>query len=181
MNKLKWFTISQGIVLFGMGLVFPFYIIFIKEVGASFTEFSIAYSLFALSSAISHKFSGHYSDKFGRKFFLLLSSWSIAIILLLFPIVTNIIQVYCLQIVLGIFGAMQKTNEKSIIADFTSKETRGKQIGDYHSIISIFSAVSIVLGGFLIDLFTLEIIFYIGSLILFISGFFILNINERDI
>lgn len=179
MDKLKWLTISQSIVLFGTGIVFPFYVIFIKEIGANFTEFGIAYALFALSSALVHKIIGSYSDKFGRKIFLLLNAWGVAILFLLFPIVTSIIQVYILQIILGVFGAMQKTSEKSIVADFTDAGMRGKQIGNYHGWIALFSALAVVAGGYLIDLFTLEIIFYIGSIVLFLSGLAILKIKEK--
>lgn len=180
MKHLKWLMISQSIALFGSGIIFPFYIIFIKEIGANFTEFGIAYALFALSSAIVHKLIGDMSDKFGRKIFLLINSWGTAILFLIFPIATKIEHVYILQIVLGIFGAMHKTSEKAILADFTDKDNkRGKSIGIYHGWISIFSALAVVVGGYLIDLFTISIIFYIGSLILFISGFVILKIKEK--
>jgi MFS family permease len=178
-RTMKWLTISQSIVLFGMGMVFPFYIIFIRKIGANFTEFGIAYALFALSAAIFHKLIGKGSDRFGRKIFLLLNAWGVAILFLLFPIVTNIMQVYVLQIILGIFGAMQKTSEKAIVADFTDGKNRGKHIGIYHGWIAIFSALAVVVGGYLIDLLTLEIIFYIGSLILFLSGLAILKIKEK--
>jgi MFS family permease len=178
-DKMKWLLRSQSIVLFGTGLVFPFYIIFIREIGANFTEFGIAYALFALSSAFVHKFIGNWSDKIGRKVFLLINSWGTAILFLIFPIVTTIFQVYVLQVILGIFGAMHKTCEKTLVGDFTDGNKRGKQIGVYHGWIAIFSALAIVVGGYLIDFFTLAIIFYIGSVILFLSGFAILKIKEN--
>jgi MFS family permease len=175
---MKWLLVSQSIALFGAGIVFPFYIIFIKEIGANFTEFGIAYALFAISAALVHKSIGVSSDKFGRKPFLLINSWGVAILFLIFPIVTNITQVYVLQIFLGIFGAMQKTSEKALVADFTDSEERGKKIGTYHGWIAIFSGLAVIVGGYLIDLFTLSIIFYVGSVILFISGIVILKIKE---
>jgi MFS family permease len=178
-KSMRWLTISQSIVLFGSGIVFPFYIIFIRKIGANFTEFGIAYALFALSSALVHRLIGKGSDKFGRKIFLLLNSWGVAVVLLLFPLVTTITQVYVLQIILGIFGAMHKTSEKSIVADFTDGKRRGVHIGSYHGNIALFSALAVVVGGYLIDLLTLEVIFYIGSAILFLSGFAILKIKER--
>jgi len=177
-DPLKWLLISQSIALFGSGIVFPFYVIFVKEVGANFTEFGIAYALFALSSALVHKLIGDWSDKYGRRIFLLLNSWGTAFLFLLFPIATTIAHVYILQIALGIFGAMHKTCEKVLVADFTDKDKRGKRIGTYHGWISIFSALAVIAGGYLIDLFTLSIIFYTGSIILFLSGLAILRIKE---
>jgi len=175
MNSMKWLTITQSIVLFGMGIVFPFYIIFVKQIGANFTEFGIAYAFFALSAAFFHKLIGDLSDKMGRKIFLVINTWGVAILFLLFPIATNIYQVYVLQVILGIFGAMQKTSEKAIVADFTDGKNRGNKIGSYHGWISIFSALAVVAGGYIIDMLTLEIIFYIGSVILFLSGMVIIK------
>jgi MFS family permease len=96
----------------------------------------------------------------------------------MFPIVTNIFHVYVLQVLLGVFGAMHKTSEKALVADFTDNKKRGKAIGVYHGWIAISSALAVIVAGYLIDLFTLSIIFYIGSVILFLSGLAILKIEE---
>ena len=176
--NLKRVIISQGWVLFGSGLVFPFYIIFIREVGANFSQFGLAYGLFMLSSALVHHWVGRVSDQFGRKIFLLINAWGTAVLFLLFPMVTTIWQVYFLQVLLGVLGAMQKTSEKALIADFTEGNDRGKHIGSYHFWVSIFSGVAVIAGGFFIDLFTVDIIFYIGSVVLFGSGFLVMRIDE---
>lgn len=176
---MQWLLISQSIAIWGSSLVFPFYLLFINEVGASFSQFGISYGLFTISSAVVHQFIGSSSDRFGRKIFLIINAWGMAVIFLIFPIVTSIWQVYLLQIVLGIFGAMQKTSEKSIVADFTEGHERGKRIGSYHSWIALFSGFAIIGGGYLIDFLTIEVIFYIGSLALFISGFLTLKIKEK--
>ena len=176
--NLKWVVISQSWVLFGSGLVFPFYIIFIREVGGGFSEFGLAYGIFMLSSAMVHRWVGRISDKFGRKVFLLINAWGTAVLFLLFPVVTSMWEVYVLQVLLGILGAMQKTSEKALIADFTEGISRGQQIGSYHFWVSIFSGFAVIAGGFLIDIFTVDIIFYLGSVVLFVSGLFIIRIEE---
>ena len=176
--NLKWVIISQSWILFGSGLVFPFYIVFLRETGANFSEFGLAYGLFTLSAALVHRWIGKVSDQLGRKIFLLISAWGTAVIFLLFPIVTSIWEVYVLQIILGVFGAMQKTSEKALIADFTEGRDRGKKIGSYHFWVSIFAGLAVIAGGFLIDLFTVDVIFYMGSLILFISGWLVMKIKE---
>jgi|SRR3989344_2193164 len=180
MGSFRWLTISQSITILGAGLVFPFYILFIKEVGVSFTEFGIAYGVFTISSALVHKFIGKSCDKFGNKYFLMINSFGTATMFLIFPIVTNIWQVYGIQVLLGVFGAMQKTSEKTIVANFTEERNRGERIGIYHGWLAIFSGVAIIVGGYLADLFTLEIIFYIGSVFLFLSGLAVLKVKEKN-
>jgi len=178
-NYIKSLLVSQSVTLFGTGLVFPFYILFIKEAGANFTEFGIAYALFSLSSALVHKLIGQWSDKFGRKVFLLINSFGTAILFLLFPIASELWHVYVLQIVLGVFGAMHKTSEKAIVADFTDGKERGKIIGKYHGWIAIFSALAVIIGSYISDLFKLSVIFYIGSIILFVSGILVIFLKEN--
>jgi MFS family permease len=178
-NPMQWLLLSQSIAIWGGSLVFPFYLLFINEIGANFSQFGISYGLFTISSALVHHFIGTYSDRVGRKIFLLINVWGTAILFLIFPIVTSIWQVYVLQIVLGVFGAMQKTSEKSIVADFTEGNERGKRIGSYHSWIALFSGFAIIGGGYLIDFLTIDVIFYIGSIALFISGFLTLKIKEK--
>jgi len=179
MNKIKWLTISQSIAILGAGLVFPFYILFIKEIGSNFTEFGIAYGIFTISSALFHKLIGKSCDKFGNKIFLMINSFGMAVLFLLFPIVANIWQVYTIQILLGIFGAMQKTSEKTIVANFTDGNSRGEKIGVYHGWLAIFSGVAVIIGGYIADLLTLEIIFYLGSIFLFFSGLTMLKVKEK--
>ncbi len=181
MTETKWLTISQSIAILGSSLVFPFYILFIKGLGANFSEFGISYGLFTISAAFVHKLIGKGSDKFGRKPFLILNSWGMAFLFLLFPIVKNIWQVYAIQIILGIFGAMQKTSEKAIVADFIDGSNRGEKIGVYHGWLAVFSGIAVIIGGYIADLLTLEFIFYIGSIFLFISGLVMLKIKEKPI
>lgn len=179
MKEIRWFTISQSIAILGAGLVFPFYILFIKEVGMNFTEFGIAYGIFTISSALVHKIIGKSCDKFGNKIFLIMNSFGMAALFLIFPIVTSIWQVYALQVILGILGAMQKTSEKTIVANFTEGNARGEKIGIYHGWLAIFSGVAVIVGGYIADLFTLEIIFYLGSVFLFVSGLVLLRVEEN--
>jgi MFS family permease len=160
-------------------MVFPFYVIFIKEVGANFTQFGFSYALFAISSALTHNFVGGLTDRFGRSLFLAMSSWGTACALVFFPAVTEIYQVYILQIAMGLFGAFQKTAEKTLVADITDCNGRGRQIGRYHAWTTLFSGLAVIVAGYVIDLFTLDIIFYAGSFSMFISGFVALKINDK--
>lgn len=179
MNETRWLTISQSITILGSSLVFPFYIIFIKEIGANFSQFGIAFGLFTISSALVHKIIGKSSDKFGRKIFLIINSWGMAAIFLLFPLVTKIWQVYSLQVILGVFGAMQRTSEKALVADFTDGHDRGEKIGTYHGWLAICSGIAVIIGGYIADLFTFSIVFYLGSIVLFLSGLAVLRIREN--
>ena len=176
---MRWLLISQNLILFGSGMVFPFYVIFIKEAGANFTQFGFAYALFAISSALVHAAAGSLTDRFGGPVFLAISGWGTAFALLFFPAVTTIYQVYVLQVVMGLFHALQKTSEKCLVADLTPSGERGKRIGRYHAWTTLCSGLAVIVAGYLIDLLTLDIIFYAGSVLMFASGFAALRITDQ--
>lgn len=176
---MRWLLISQNIILFAAGMVFPYYVIFVKESGANYAEFGFAYALFPISSALSHYWAGKLTDRFGRSIFLALSSWGMAFSLVFFPSVTTIYQVFILQIVMGICNAFQKTSEKALVADMTAPEERGRQIGSYHTWTAIVSALAVIGAGYVIDILTLDVIFYASSLVMFIGGFASLKIKDK--
>ena len=180
-HAMRWLLISQNIVLFGAGMVFPYYVIFIKEAGGTYVSFGFAYAFFALSSAGAHYFAGTLTDRFGRSIFLALSSWGMAFSLVFFPSVTSMYQIFILQVVMGVCNAFQKTSEKALVADMTFAEGRGRQIGNYHMWTAIVSALAVIGAGYTIDILSLDVIFYTASLFMFIGGFASLKIGEKTL
>ncbi|MBE4908377.1 MFS transporter [Bacillus luteolus] len=176
-KKLKWLIITQSSVFFASSLIFPFYILFINNIGSNYSQFGLSYGLFALSAALVHPIAGRLSSKFDNQYFLLVNSWGMALVLLYYPHISSIEQVYILQLLLGIFGALQKHGEKTLIASLTDDAERGINIGNYHFWTSIFSAIAIFFGGVLADFFTIHIIFYSSSIIYFVSGLLIYRTN----
>lgn len=177
-NRLKWLLYSQSAAILGSSLVFPFYLLFIKDIGASYGQFGLSYGLFTLSSAFVHLFVGKYTDKIGSMVFLTMYSFGMSLAFLLLPILTALWQVYTMQVFLGVLGAMQKTSEKIVVADLTNKHTRGQSIGHYHFWTTLFSAFAIILGGYLADLLTVDIIFYAGAIAMFISSLLTLKLSK---
>lgn len=62
-NHLKWLILSQSSVFFAGSLIFPFYILFIKNIGSSYTQFGLSYGLFGLSGALIHPLLGRLSAR----------------------------------------------------------------------------------------------------------------------
>ncbi|WP_261129878.1 MFS transporter [Bacillus sp. Marseille-Q3570] len=177
-EKLKGLVISQSSVFFASSLIFPFYILFIKNVGSSFAQFGLSYGLFGLSSALLHPVIGKLSSRIDHRLFLLVNAWGMATVLLFFPHVSSIGQVYVIQLFLGMCGALQKHGEKIMIAEFTDGTERGVKIGNYHFWTSIFSAFAIIAGGYLADYLTINIIFYMSSVLYFGSGMVVISIKK---
>jgi MFS family permease len=174
------FLRSQSLMIAAGSIVFPFYLLFIRNLGESYSQFGWAYGLFTLVSACSYPLVGGLTDRFGEKRLLLVYTWGMALVLLIIPIITEIWFIYIIQIVMGLLGAVQKTAEKSALARKSQEHsnlTVGKSIGHYHFWTAISSAGAIIVTGYLVDFLTIGALFYLSSLMFFIAGMYL---SKRD-
>ncbi|HSI66362.1 MAG TPA: MFS transporter [Planococcus sp. (in: firmicutes)] len=177
----KRFIYYQGTVGMASGMIFPFYILLIKNVGDSYAQFGWAYGLFALTAACCYPLIGRYADRAGDKTLLSIYSWGMAVTLLFFPLASEVWHVYILQIFMGVLGAVQKNSEKTVLARYVAKESAGTQIGNYHIWTSVLGAIAVIATGYLVDFFTIASIFYIASIIFAWSGLQLLKLDIREI
>jgi MFS family permease len=171
---------AQSIFIFGTGMIFPFYLIFLNDVGGNFTSFGLAYGLFSISTATIQYWVGKSMDRNGVKSYLIWSSWGTAFVLLLLPIISHIYFLYVVQILMGAFTAIQRLGERVYSTDHSETGKIGEGIGRYQFWISISSGFAVIIGGWLAELFTIDLIFYIGAVILFISGCFFTRLIETN-
>jgi MFS family permease len=170
---------SNSIVAFALGLFMPFYIVFLQDFGGSIESFGFAFGLMALAQSLTSYFAGKYSDKFGRKIFLVVPGFILTIVVILYTSITNLIQLYLLQIVLGISSAAQTTVESTMLGDLTEKVSRGADIGKYHAVIGVAAAIAMTGGGYVVGQLGINIIFYIVAAFFFISTILLFYIKEK--
>jgi MFS family permease len=178
MNYRK-FIIYQSTVGIAASMIFPFYILFLKNVGSSYSQFGWAYGLFALTAAITYPVIGKLADQLGDHLLLVIYSWGMAAILLVFPLAYEIWHVYLLQIVMGVLGAIQKNSEKAFLARTINKESAGIEIGKYHVWTSIGAAIAVMGTGYLVDFLTIGSLFYIASVVFAWSGFYVMKCKSE--
>lgn len=158
------FVRIQSMILMSSSIIFPFYLLLVRQIGDSYAQFGLAYCLFTLTSAFAYLGIGRLSDRFGDRSLLVTHTFGMALILLYVPIVTSISHVYLIQIIMGILGALQKNTEKTILArQELALTTVGRAIGRYHFKTSLWSALGIIAAGYLIDFLTIGSLFYIIS------------------
>lgn len=167
------FIVSQSLVLMAGSMIFPFYVLLLRNVGDSYSQFGWAYGLFALTSALAYPAIGRLADRSGDRTLLLFYSMAMAVLLLLFPLVTSTWQVYVLQMFMGVLGAVQKNTEKAALVRKADKKQAGAHMGRYHFWTSIAAAAAVIATGYLVDFLTIATIFYIASLLYAISGMII--------
>ena len=177
-RNLRIFTFSNSLMALAFGLFGPFYLIFISQIGGSIENFGFAVGLVVLSGALTSFIAGRYSDRFGRKPFLITGGYASAVIVFLYTVIGSLWQLYLLQILSGLVAALFETSESSFLGDITEKERRGSEIGKYDAMVGIAEAVAIFIGGLLVGRFGFEIVFYTVSLIFLFSTTLMFRLRE---
>ena len=184
MNKARNYRIflsGYTIAGFASGLFNPFWVIFIQGFGGSSIEsFGFALGLVGLAQSVTTYIVGKHSDKLGRKPYLIIGGVSQAIIIVCYTFITSIGELYTLQILLGIASAIENTMVTALLGDLTDKSTRGADVGRYSAVTGIFSAIAMMIGGFVVKYFGINIIFYLVAVLFLVTSSIIFFINEKN-
>ncbi|MBD3259838.1 MFS transporter [Candidatus Woesearchaeota archaeon] len=179
-RNLRIFTFSNSLIALAFGLFGPFYLIFINDIGGSIENFGIAVGLVVLSGSLTSLIVGRFSDRIGRKPFLIFGGYVSALIVLFYAVIGSLWQLYLLQILSGMVAALFETSESAFLGDITEKEKRGSDIGKYDALVGLSEAAAIFIGGFLVSRFGFELVFIIVALIFVVSTSFMLMLRESS-
>lgn len=170
--NIRWLIRSQSIVTLAAGMIYPYYLLFLKNLGNSYSKYGLAFAVFTISSALVSQWIAPRLDRFALSI-LAISSTGMMLVMLLFPWVSSYVWVLVLQWIMGSCNALQRTSEKVLLADYTEKGARGETVGAYHFWTSIASGFAVLLGGFLIDWLTINALFYGSALLYGVSAWFV--------
>jgi MFS family permease len=164
-----------------MGFYSPFFIIFVQKLGGgNVTQFGFSVGLMAFAFAVTSYFAGKYSDRFGRKIFLVVSGVALSGVIILYTLIQTVTQLNILQIIYGIVNSLYATMETSFLGDITEKGSRGLNIGKYRAITGILESVAIMGAGYLIGLTGFKLVFYIASALILVATILLTQLKKTE-
>jgi DHA1 family multidrug resistance protein-like MFS transporter len=177
-RNLLIFTTVSSIWAIIFGLIGPFYVIHVEKLSGGMEKLGFAFSIMILFQSITAYFAGHFSDRLGRKPFLLLTAYTDAIVLFLYTVIDKTYHLYLLQGILGVTNGVAETIRTTLLGDLTIKEKRGRTIGKFNAIVSFSSVVGLSLGGYMVKLYGLKSLFYFSSTAVALSTILLFFISE---
>ena len=163
-RNLRIFTSVSSIWAVVMGFIGPFYVLQVEKLSGGVEKLGLAFSIMVLLQAATTYVVGGYSDRLGRKPFLITTAFVDATVIFLYTVIKEQYQLYLLQAVLGVTNGIVGTVSTSLLGDLTIKEQRGKTVGKFNAIVSLSSAAGLLLGGYLAKAYGLQYLFYLASL-----------------
>lgn len=176
--NVKWLIRTQSVVTLAAGMIYPYYLLFLKNLGNSYSKYGLAFAVFMISSAAVSVLLGPRLDKHGIRI-LMLSSLGMMAAMLAFPWTSSYTLVLALQLLMGVCNAMQRMSERLLLADNTAAGLRGNAIGSYHFWTSVASGFAVILGGLLIDWLTINVLFYMSALLYGASAFTVWRVSRK--
>ncbi len=179
-RNLKIFTLLSSIWGTIMGLIGPFYVVYVSKLSGGMEKMGLAFAITIIIKSTTSYIAGKYSDKLGRKGFLFASAYMDATILLLYTVINDIYMLYIVQAALGISGGIMETIEVSLLGDFTKKAKRGQDVGKFSAIVGLSTGVGLFIGGYLAKLYGIKSLFYFASAVIALSTILLVFIKEEN-
>ena len=113
---------------------------------------------------------GYFSDKVGRRLIILVGLLLGGGVSWMLPITTNYIGVILILCAFGIGMAMVISSTAAYVADLSKKEDYGTAIGTLSTIMDIGQTIGPILAGYILIAFSFGGVFFMVSVVLFISA-----------
>ncbi|MCD6261896.1 MAG: MFS transporter [Deltaproteobacteria bacterium] len=180
-KNLIIFTIVSSLWGVVFGLIGPFYVVHVERLSGGMEKLGIAFSIMIICQSAASYLAGRFSDRLGRRPFLLLTAYVDAVVLFLYTVIHETMYLYMLQGLLGITNGVSETISVSLLADLTSKGGRGKEIGRFRALVSLTSAMGLALSGYLAKSYGINFLFYMASSVVVLSTALLFLIKEKEI
>jgi len=140
----------------GVGIVVPLLPVYAHNLGASGIYIGLIFGSFSLSRTFLLPYFGRYSDKKGRKPFIVVGLFAYTLVSLTFILANNVESLIGIRFVQGIASAMIMPAVQAYIGDITPPGREGFTMGLFN--MSMFLGLSIgpLIGGVIRDHFSLD-------------------------
>lgn len=135
-------------------------------------------SLFTLTAGLSRPFSGKLTDKVGRVPVMAFGSLVCFVCGFLYPLATTVIPFFLLRFVHGFSTGFKPTGTAAYIADIVPADRRGESMGIHGLIGGLGMAFGPALGGWIVQHFNINILFYTSSALSLLSILILVNMKE---
>ena len=173
-------------ILGSFGLIQPIFAIFVIQgiPGATVATAGIALTIQLFTKAAFQIMVGKWDDEDGgnkRELgTLFIGSLLISVAPLGYALTTTLWQLYVMQFIYGLGGALSFPSWRIIFTRFMNQDRQGYEWGVYDTIVSLATAATAAMGGYIAEQFSFRLLFVGVSLVSFAGTFFIVRIFKQE-
>lgn len=140
------------------------------DLGASYTLTGAIVAVYSFTNMIGNILGGHWIDKFGRKKMLFTGMIFVCLILFLYPLAQNGMQLFFARFFHGLAGGILIPAAFAYVGDQSVGKTRGKSMAYTGASIGIAAIVGPAVGGVLAARASIETVFILVAILFLISS-----------
>lgn len=162
----------------GLSVTSPVLVLFARSFGASMTEIGLIALTTCLGYAFVEPIFGYISDRISRKKILVSATLVSVPITFSYTLVTSFWHFLPITFALAIMLAGVAVTRKAFIADIMGPSERGKSYGAFMALLTLGLVVGPYLGGYLAEITSYRVPFYVSCSIMLFSAIMGLMIKE---
>jgi len=160
---------NMFIAMSGIGLIIPIMPAYLDTFGAAGQVLGLLIAMFALSQFLFSPLAGDLSDKYGRKYLIIIGLVIFGLSQLMFGLATDLWILFLARFFSGVGSAFLVPPMMAFVADITTVEERGKGMGLLGASMSLGFMIGPAIGGFLAEV-SLQFPFYIATAAALVSA-----------
>ncbi|AYC29088.1 MFS transporter [Paenisporosarcina cavernae] len=170
-NRLALYVLmfNMFIAMSGIGLIIPIMPDYLETFGVAGQALGFLIAMFAFSQFLFSPLSGDLSDKYGRKYLIIIGLVVFGLSQLVFGLATELWVLYAARFVSGLGSAFLVPPMMAFVADITTDEERGKGMGLLGAAMSLGFMIGPAIGGFLAEV-SLRFPFYVATAVSILSA-----------
>ena len=135
-------------------------------------------SLFTLTAMVSRPFSGKLTDTIGRIPVMVFGSAVCVVVAILYPLLASVSGFLTLRLLHGMSTGFKPTATAAYVADIVPDNKRGEAMGVLGVFTSTGMAIGPSIGGWVSASFSIDVVFYLSSLVGLLSVLVIIGMKE---
>ncbi|MCQ1537620.1 MFS transporter [Methanocalculus taiwanensis] len=157
--SLRIIFIAVFASMLGLGIVVPLLPYYADALGATGIGIGLIFSGFALSRAVFMPLIGRYSDRKGRKYFILIGLGLFAILSVAYIFASSVAGLTLIRIAHGFASAMVVPVAMAYVADFSPPGKEGIDMGSFNASLFLGLGCGPLIGGAVLDSVGIEMVF----------------------
>jgi len=153
-------SVSVGVAMIGLGIIWPLIPVYAVGLGAGGFLVGLIIASFNVARALLNPFSGRFSDRFGRKRFIVVGLFLYAVIGICYILPTHAETLIAIRFLHGLVSVLVVPIAMALAADIAPKEKLGLYMGTLNMSIMLGLGAGPVLGGTIRDHFGMDAAFY---------------------
>ncbi len=159
---------SVGVAMTGLGIIWPLVPVYAVQLGASGFQVGLIIAAFSITRTLFNPFSGRFSDRWGRKPFIVSGLFLYAVVSVLYVLSTQVEMLIFVRLLHGFTSVLVVPVAMALAADIAPQRQLGLYMGTLNMAVMLGLGVGPVLGGVILDYFGMYVAFYtMGGLALF--------------